>query len=46
MLILQYDTPKMRYNMRRIKPYISDRNVGNINPKDMCDDENILLPVI
>ena len=40
-VILQYDTSKMRYNMRRIKPYTYDRNVGNINPKDMCDDENI-----
>ena len=32
--------------MRRIKPYISYRNVGDINPKNMCDDDNILLPVI
>ena len=43
---LQYDASKMRYNMRRIKPYISYRNVGDINPKNMCDDDNILLPVI
>ena len=32
---------QIRHNIRRIKPYTSDTNVEDINPKNMCDDVNI-----
>ena len=41
MVTLLWDLIKIRYNIRRIKPYKSDTNVEYINPKNMYDDANI-----
>ena len=43
---LQYGPTKIRYNIRRIKPYKYDTNVEDINPENMYDEVNILSPVI
>ena len=32
---------QIKYNIRRIKPYISDTNVEDISLKNMSDDVNI-----
>ena len=38
---IQYSAIKIRHNIRQIKPYKSNTKVGDINPKNMCDDVNI-----
>ena len=38
---LQYFPTKIRCNIRRIKPYKSDTNVEDFNPKTLYDDVNI-----
>ena len=43
---LQYGTMKISHNIRRIKPYTSEKNVEDITPENMCDDVNILSLVI
>ena len=43
---IQYGWTKIRYNIRRIKPYKPDINVEHINPKNVCDNVKIRLPVI
>ena len=40
---LKYGVIKSTYNIYRIKPYKSDTNVEDINPKNMCDNVNILI---
>ena len=40
---LQCGVIKITYNIRRIKPYKSDKNVEYMNPKNMCDDVNLLI---
>ena len=46
MVNLQYGLIQIRHNIRRIKPYKSDTNIEDINPKNMCDDINIWSPVL
>ena len=38
---IQYGPTKIRHNVCRIKPYKSDTNIKDINPKNMCDNVNI-----
>ena len=38
---LQYVPTKIRYNIRRIKPYTSDTNIEDISSKNMSDHYNI-----
>ena len=38
---LYYGPTEIKYNISRIKPYKTDTNVEDINPKNMCDDVNI-----
>ena len=40
---LQCDVIQIKYNIRPIKPYKSDTNVEDINPKNMSDNVNILI---
>ena len=46
MVNLQCGPSKIRYNIRRIKPYKSDTKVEDISSKHMSDGFNILLRVI
>ena len=41
MVTLQYGPTKIRYNIRRIKPYKSDTKVEDYNSKNMSDDVSI-----
>ena len=41
MINLQCVAMKIKYNIRRIKPYKSDVSVEDINPKNMSVDVNI-----
>ena len=43
---IQYGPIKSRHNIYQIKPYKSDTTVEDINPNNMCEDINILSPVI
>ena len=43
---LQCVVMKIRYNIRLIKPYKYDTSVEYINPENIYDNFNILLPVI
>ena len=43
---LQCGQIQNRHNICRIKPYKYDTNVEDINPENMYDDVNLLLPVI
>ena len=38
---LKYGPKTIRYNIHQIKPYKSDTNFEDINPKNMCDYVNI-----
>ena len=38
---LQYGLTKIKYNICLIRPYKSDTNVEDINPKNMYDGVNI-----
>ena len=38
---LHYGPTKIRHNILHIKPYKSDTNVEDINPKSIYDDVNI-----
>ena len=41
MVLLQYGTIQITYNIRRINPYKSDTKVEDFNPKNMDDSVNI-----
>ena len=43
---IQYSLIKIRHNIHCIMPYEYDTNIGDIKPKNMCDDINILSPGI
>ena len=43
---IKYGPIQIRHNIRWIKLYKSDTNVEDINTKNMCDNVNILSPVI
>ena len=43
---LQCGPIQIRHTIGRIKPYKSGTKVEDINPEHMCDDVNILSPVI
>ena len=43
---LQYGLTQIRYNIRWIKPYTSDKNIEDITPENMYDDVNIRSSVI
>ena len=38
---IQYGPTQIRYNIRQIDPYKSDKNVEDINPENICDGLNI-----
>ena len=46
MVALKCNPIQIRHSICHIKLYISDTNGGDINPENMCDDVNILSPVI
>ena len=46
MVNIKYGPTEVRHNTRHIDQYKSYTNVHYINPKNTCDDVNILSPVI
>ena len=45
-IAIQSGPVQISHNIRWNKPYISDTNFEYINPKNICDDVNILSLVI
>ena len=45
-VVLQFSPIKIRHNIHWINPYTYDTNVEDIKTGNMCDNVNILSPVI